>query len=149
MEICLVYVSAAAGPMGRADLLGLLRQSRRDNLKAGITGLLLHMDGRFMQALEGEQERVLALYRRIAVDARHARVTTLIKFAIPARAFPDWTMGFADIDGIRAEDRAGFSPFLQPSFDAAAYAGSPHQAVRLLERFRDVMSARGASAGLP
>ncbi|WP_207485923.1 BLUF domain-containing protein [Arenibaculum pallidiluteum] len=148
MEMCLVYVSAATRPMGEDDLLALLRQSRRNNERTGVTGLLLYMEGRFMQALEGEQDTVLALYRRIAMDARHRGVTTLIKFAIPARSFPDWSMGFADIDGIQAEDRAGFSPFLLPSFDDRAYADSPHQAIRLLQRFRDRLGPGGGSAGL-
>lgn len=142
MLMCLVYVSRAVRPMDEEALLVLLRQSRRDNECAGITGLLLYMGGCFMQALEGEREAVLSLYGRIAADPRHEQVTTLIKFAIPARHFPDWSMGFADIDKVAAEDRAGFSPFLHASLDDRSYRDSPHQAMRLLERFRERMGPR-------
>lgn len=146
MLMCLVYVSAASKPMDEGDLLELLRQSRRNNERDGVSGLLLYAGGRFMQALEGEQETVLALYRRIAMDARHARVTTLIKFAIPERSFAEWSMGFANIDAIETEDRTGFSPFLRPTLDDPAYLDSPHQAVRLLQRFKEAMAERDRAA---
>ncbi len=151
MLMCLVYVSAAVKPFDEDALVELLRKSRSNNEREDVTGLLLYMDGKFMQALEGEQETVLALYRRIAMDDRHTKVTTLIKFAIPARSFPEWSMGFANIDKIEAENRAGFSPFLLPSFEDRSYFDTPHQAVRLLQRFKETMSARAgsvASAGL-
>jgi hypothetical protein len=92
-----------------------------------------------MQALEGEQEAVQALFRRIQVDSRHRNVTVLIKFAIPDRYFADWSMGFANIDRFETEDRTGFSPFLEKSFDDRTFVDAPHQAVRLLQRFRKIM----------
>ena len=37
----------------------------------GITGLLLFIDGGFLQMLEGEERAVRELYTRIAADRRH------------------------------------------------------------------------------
>ncbi|WP_119677430.1 BLUF domain-containing protein [Indioceanicola profundi] len=135
--LCLVYVSRAVVPMEDADLLELLRQSRADNLRDDITGLLLYRAGRFMQVLEGPHAPLHALYGRIMRDRRHTDVTTLIKFRTDARAFADWSMGFAHVDRIPEEDRAGFSPFLDQDFDPAAWQDAPHQAVRLLKAFRE------------
>lgn len=135
--LCLVYVSRSVAPAGDAEMLDLLRQSRANNLRDDITGLLLYRSGRFMQALEGPHDLVHALYRRIVVDNRHTAVTTLIKFRTDARAFADWSMGFAHMDRIPEEDRAAFSPFLEQEFDAAAWQDAPHQAVRLLKAFRE------------
>jgi hypothetical protein len=139
MLMCLVYVSAAARPFSDEDLVALLRQSRGNNERSGITGLLLYHDGKFMQALEGEQQAVQALFRRIQVDPRHRNVTVLIKFAIPDRYFSDWSMGFVNIDRFETEDRAGFSPFLEKSLDDRSFVDAPHQAVRLLQRFKEIM----------
>lgn len=135
--LCLVYLSRAVEPMGDAALLKLLRQSRANNQRDGITGLLLYRQGRFMQALEGPHELVHALYRRIGMDARHTGISTVIKFKTEERAFGGWSMGFANVDRIPETDREGFSPFLNQSFDPAHWNEAPHQAVRLLKAFRD------------
>lgn len=134
--LCLVYLSRAATPMSDGELLTLLRQSRANNARDGITGLLLYRGGRFMQALEGPNAVVHALYRRICMDGRHGGVSTLIKFRTEARAFGGWSMGFAHVDRIPEADRAGFSPFLDQPFEADSWTGAPHQAVRLLTAFR-------------
>ena len=98
MLFSLVYVSRATLPMTRAGLLEILRHSRQHNAGAHITGLLLHRGGTFLQMLEGQQSRVEALYTSIARDPRHRDVTTVVDGAQPVRQFPDWSMGFNDLD---------------------------------------------------
>lgn len=134
--LCLVYISRAVAPMGAQDLLDLLRVSRANNARDGLSGLLLYRDGRFMQALEGPRAAVLDLYARVARDPRHAEVTTLIKFRTPDRAFDGWTMGFANVDRIPESDRAGYNPFLEQDFSPGSWLAAPHQAFRLLQSFR-------------
>jgi hypothetical protein len=143
MLTCLVYASEATVPFGDADLLDLLRRSRENNGRLGIGGLLLYMKGSFMQALEGERETVLPLYERIRRDPRHGRVTTLIRFTMEERAFADWSMAFTDMDRLSEADREGFSPFLEPSFTDRTYVERPHQAIRLLQRFKERMVEGG------
>jgi hypothetical protein len=53
----IIYTSHSLVPMTGDELLELLDQSRRDNAAVGITGLLLHADGSFMQTIEGEVRR--------------------------------------------------------------------------------------------
>ncbi|HKQ10718.1 MAG TPA: BLUF domain-containing protein, partial [Rhizomicrobium sp.] len=62
----LLYVSNTALEIGLNDLDRILTTSRRNNAMMGITGLLLFIDGGFLQILEGEERAVRELYTRIA-----------------------------------------------------------------------------------
>lgn len=95
--IQLIYSSAARHLFGRKELAHLLAKSRSNNLKNGITGMLLYADGSFFQVLEGEPERVDRLFEAIRSDRRHKNVTIIIREPIARRSFGDWTMGYADI----------------------------------------------------
>lgn len=50
-----------------------------------------------MQALEGEEAVVRDLFARISKDTRHHHVLTLAANEVPARQFPDWSMGFQNL----------------------------------------------------
>ncbi|SER32747.1 BLUF domain-containing protein [Microlunatus flavus] len=92
------YTSTMVRPMTDAELVDLLVASRSRNADRGVTGLLLYRRGRVMQLLEGEERVVRELYDRIAMDVRHQQVTTVWSSAATQRRFPDWTMGFEDLD---------------------------------------------------
>eukprot|EP00667_Euglena_gracilis_P017724 EG_transcript_18707 len=77
------------------DLERILAVARRHNLRDGITGLLLFVDGVFIQALEGEEAMVKAAQNRIIHDHRHSNVQTLHEGPLSARNFPHWSMGYA------------------------------------------------------
>lgn len=109
----LVYVSAAVDPFTPADLAELLRTCRRNNEPLGVTGLLLHIGGNFMQALEGEDSAVDELYRKIARDPRHRSVTMIVNLPIKRRLFSDWTMGFKKAQDVPPEIRSEVSSFLE------------------------------------
>jgi Sensors of blue-light using FAD len=94
----LIYVSAARRPFDTAQLAAVLEQSRRNNAKVGVTGILLYEGGSFLQVLEGEREVVEALYQRVAGDDRHYRLQRLRARPIATRSFAAWTMGFVSLD---------------------------------------------------
>ena len=133
--MCLVYVSVATAPMGEPELLHLLRQSRDNNARDGITGMLLYKDGRFMQLIEGPRPAIQGLYRKLVADDRHRDVTTLIKFALETRAFAGWSMGFAQPGMIPEGDRGAFTDFLERELSADTFRDAPHQATRMLLGF--------------
>jgi hypothetical protein len=58
----IVYASTASESFDRSALKDMLKGSVRRNAQAGITGLLLYKDGCFLQALEGEEPVVKALF---------------------------------------------------------------------------------------
>lgn len=93
MLVRLMYASRAATGVGEAEVATLLRQSRAHNPAQGITGVLCHSDGVFVQLLEGGREVVNALYNTIAADPRHRDVTLLSYEEIGERRFAGWSMG--------------------------------------------------------
>ena len=98
MLLSLVYVSRAASPLTKADLLALRTESSEGNAVALITGLLLHRGGTFLQDLEGPEESVLDLYARIRRDPRHTDVTLVWTQPVEVRRFARWSMAVADLD---------------------------------------------------
>ena len=90
----LLYVSNTAHSVTVGDLDNILTASRRNNAMLGITGLLLSIDGGFLQILEGEERAVRELYTRLASDTRHVNPHLMLDREVPVRAFPEWSMGF-------------------------------------------------------
>ena len=93
MLVRLLYASRAAADVDHDVLLDILRQSKADNPKAGITGALCYSEGTFLQVLEGGRSAVNTLYNRIAADARHTDVVLLSYEEIGERRFAGWSMG--------------------------------------------------------
>jgi hypothetical protein len=99
-----IYVSRATRPFSPADLAELLFVSRRRNAERGLTGRLVYAaaDGRpglFAQWLEGEDWRVRELlYGSVLRDGRHALVGRPFEGPTKRRMYPDWTMGFDELD---------------------------------------------------
>lgn len=93
----LIYASKARG-FNAADLADILRVSRSDNRRDGITGALGLLDGVYVQYLEGDEHVVEALYARIAVDQRHRVPAVLDRTFIAVRAFPEWSMALLHWD---------------------------------------------------
>ncbi|MDP2119777.1 MAG: BLUF domain-containing protein [Hoeflea sp.] len=101
----ILYVSGASRPMSDADIEDILTVSKRNNVKAGITGMLLWADGMFIQVLEGEVDKVRALAARIRSDARHRHFMMLLEHQSEDRLFSEWSMGFKRLDVSRAADK--------------------------------------------
>ena len=90
-----IYCSAATDPqLSKEGLDEILEQSRTNNAKSDITGILLFDSGAFFQVLEGDEEAVEALYTIIERDPRHHKVSKLISERIEGRSFGDWSMGY-------------------------------------------------------
>ena len=97
--LSMVYSSAAVQDFSGDDLAALLRQSRSANARDGLTGVLMHRDGRFLQLIEGPDDVVRARMHAIEQDARHDRVRVLLEDEIDDRRFPEWTMGYEEAAG--------------------------------------------------
>ncbi len=121
----LVYVSAAVKPFHDEELLELLRQARSKNTGLGITGMLLYKKKEFMQALEGPEKEVTALADRIAQDPRHRDVRVILKNTAREREFPDWTMGFRNLDNGEMLDVEGYSTFLTSPLRSHMFTDNP------------------------
>ena len=93
MLVRLMYASRAVPAVDQDELVAILKKSKANNPKAGITGVLCFSEGIFMQVLEGGRTAVNRLYNRIAADARHSDVVLLHYEEIAERRFAGWSMG--------------------------------------------------------
>lgn len=117
----LVYYSRNTVSGGDRAMLTNMREilsvSQRNNSRDGITGFLIFDKTWFIQILEGERARVTETYNRIARDTRHSTATILNVRDVPARLFPNWTMGGAmrtpEVQEVYLQH--GFGGALQPS----------------------------------
>lgn len=64
----------------------------RRNRDTGITGLLLTVQGSFVQVLEGNVDAVRATYARISLDRRHSDLHIISQGPAAQRLFGDWNM---------------------------------------------------------
>lgn len=91
--IRVLYISTARILLTPEQLADILRVSRRNNARVGVTGLLIVGGRRFLQALEGPEDAVMATYKRIHADPRHFAVVQLAREEIMERQFSGWIMG--------------------------------------------------------
>lgn len=70
----------------------LVRRSRIANARVNVTGVLIHMDGVFVQLLEGPLDAVEAVFERICRDRRHADLQLIELVGAGERVFGDWSM---------------------------------------------------------
>lgn len=94
----LVYVSQRAKHCDEQEIKKILDWSVQHNPTVGVTGVLLHTENRFMQYLEGDNKELLKLFDYIKRDKRHSRATILYNVPVPKRVFPNWQMGYRDLD---------------------------------------------------
>lgn len=90
----LVYISTVRGGAEAIDPDAILRASRRNNARAGVTGLLYYDGKRFLQALEGEAPEIEQIYRHIAADPRHYALVVLSDRTVAEREFGEWAMDY-------------------------------------------------------
>jgi hypothetical protein len=88
----LIYSSHANPDLGLPDLQNIMESSIKNNQTDGITGLLCHANGMFLQVLEGYQDKVNQTYHRIVQDSRHHTPMLISCEPITTRAFEIWSM---------------------------------------------------------
>lgn len=83
-------------PDTAADLDFVVQQviaaSIRNNRSVAVTGLLLTVQGHFIQALEGNVDAVRATYARISLDPRHHDSHIIAQGPAEERLFGEWNM---------------------------------------------------------
>ncbi len=137
--IQLIYVSSARGLLPENELLNILEVSRRKNAERDITGILLYKGGNFLQVLEGPEDAVTALYTTISRDTRHDGLLLIAQRPIAARDFPDWTMGFVDLETVDPDSIPGYSAILKEPFNGATFAARPSLAYHFIKVFKENM----------
>ena len=94
MPFRLIYSSEAAPGLTAVQLEEMLAESRIRNRAHGITGVLVFVDGAFLQILEGEKAEVFSLMERIERDTRHRGIKVFYEEEVDERAFASWSMAY-------------------------------------------------------
>ena len=126
----LVYVSRSVRSVNSAiGMSDILAEARPNNARDGITGCLTAIDGRFVQVIEGEPDKLDDLVNRLLRDERHTDLRVLERRTVTERAFPQWDMlspvlVTAEIDDLRSlmrdDSRGALDDFIGPLQTALA-----------------------------
>ena len=132
------YVSTETIDLDTAGMVELLSEARRINTSRDITGLLLHRDRSFYQVMEGPEEVVRETFANIEKDERHTAIDVLFEGEVDEREFPDWQMGFLNLDGVNVEALQGYSDFLSREDNARDFLQNLSRGKRLALMFRSM-----------
>ncbi len=93
----LIYRSKAPSDIKTEMIKEIIDEAIAFNNQVGITGCLVYDRGYFLQLLEGEEEAVDQLYRKIKKDARHSEAEILSTGYTKNRIFESWKMGYVEL----------------------------------------------------
>ena len=122
MLVRLMYASRAAAAVNHDELLAILRKSKVNNPRHGVTGVLCYSGGIFLQVLEGGRSAVNHLYNRIAADSCHTDVELLSYEEIGERRFAGWSMGQVNMARLNPGLLLKYSE--RPALDPYAVSGA-------------------------
>ncbi len=127
--------------MTRDEMDNMLFQIREKNKRLAITGLLLLIQGKFVQYIEGPEEEIDRVYEKIKIDPRHNELLLLDDGDINERQFKDWSMAFKRIDDKDVESLVGFKDleldrlFLEPTDE------KKHPVLKILYNFTNMLAS--------
>ena len=91
----LIYKSTPT--LTEKDLPEIAEQSKHNNIDRGLTGLLVYGNNQFIQVLEGAEQDIEILYKKLLNDKRHTNLEVVKKGGLERRYFPTWSMGFCSV----------------------------------------------------
>ena len=139
MLVRLIYASRAVDSQSAQVAEDILSSSRSHNPASGITGILCHGNGIFLQALEGGRTPINELYGHIQRDERHKDVVLLSYSEIEERSFGSWTMGMVNLAKLNTSIVLKYCE--KPELDPYAVSGSV--ALALLQELMATASIMG------
>ncbi|MFI3121601.1 MAG: BLUF domain-containing protein [Methylococcaceae bacterium] len=89
----ILYFSQSTDAISDEQVQNIMTSSQRNNPAIGITGVLVHGGGLFMQVLEGPEQAVLRTYAKILDDQRHKNCQIIYITPTDKRIFEGWSMG--------------------------------------------------------
>lgn len=113
----------------------MLVNFRENNEANQITGMMLFSDGSFLQVLEGEDNKVDALVKKIKKDKRHHSLVQIAEESITARSFGKWSMSFKVVSPEEFKDLRGYINPWDPEFLSELPADQQHPALAILKVF--------------
>jgi hypothetical protein len=134
-------MSVQAQTLRDKDVEELLFNAREKNKRLAITGVLLLIQGKFIQYIEGYEEDIDNVYRSIEVDPRHNDLLLLDSGYIDKRQYKNWTMAYRKVNNSEIKNILGYSElnlddlFLNPAEEKT------HPVLKVLYNFTHSLSA--------
>jgi hypothetical protein len=122
----IVFFSTAVAPMSQDEIVALGEECAENDSHVGITGMLLHKNGDFLQVIEGPRAVIRDMFARISADPRHTNICKISDRIITCREFAGKTVGFMNLDELPEN-----APFLNP-FTYEAFQADPDLAILAL-----------------
>ena len=130
--IRLLYMSNASPTVTGEQVQDILAWAREHNSANGITGVLIHGGGLFMQVLEGPEHAVLRQYVKILDDRRHHDVQILHISPTNFRIFENWSMGDLAANPLQFQHVAEFRALRLEVVEAKTFTNTMREFVRRL-----------------
>lgn len=134
--IRITYLSQESEPWTPVMLLDLLRRCHINNPKLGLTGLLIHGNGSFLQTIEGPAAEVEKLIAKIERDPRHKHFRILRRESISQRSYGGWSMGFQRLSEQMLKEVPELDDFVLNDFNPEYLSDNPAAVERLLNGHR-------------
>lgn len=130
------YMSNQANVLNEKNIEDLLFQVRKKNKRLAITGLLLLIQGKFIQYIEGPAKEIDKVYKKIKNDPRHNELLLLDKGELEERQFTDWSMAYQKVKDADIEKLVGYKDLkLNELFFVDKDERSAHPVLEILYNF--------------
>ncbi|MFK7945994.1 MAG: BLUF domain-containing protein [Saprospiraceae bacterium] len=136
----LIYFSTGTKHFSEMELSELLKESRKNNQKNNITGILLLVEGCFLQILEGEKSTIKTLYNKVKKDTRHNDILKISEGTTQERVFKEWSMGFKNIPFVEYKKQVGFEDISNGDFIEKVIKTNHPRIIQTLHHFYDDIS---------
>jgi len=111
------------------------------NSAHGITGILLCLEDRYFQFLEGEEEQVLNIFNKIKTDPRHKELYVRIKGFEKERIFREWSMGSWMLNNEELNSLSALGDLNAYMKDSGSTVYSPKKFVSMMQNILDTWIA--------
>ena len=133
-------MSSQSQVLKKQDIEELLFQIREKNKRLAITGILLLIQGKFVQYIEGNSTEIDRVYSRIKKDSRHNELILLDSGKLESRQFKDWSMAYKKVGDEEIRDILGHTNLKLDSLFLFPENEKTHPVLKVLYNFTNSLS---------
>ncbi|MFN2261729.1 MAG: BLUF domain-containing protein [Psychroflexus sp.] len=100
-------MSSQTQVMTKQNIEDFLFKIREKNKRIAITGILLLIQGKFVQYIEGPAEEIDEIYNIIKTDSRHNSMILLDSGSLDERQFKNWSMAYKEVEDKQIKEIIG------------------------------------------
>lgn len=94
MESYILYVSSFVKDYSTTDLDIMMKSFKENNLREGVTGVIIVSNRNVMQFIQGNKKNLQMLWSNIERDGRHKNIKVLMKGESDLILYKDWSLRY-------------------------------------------------------